>query len=67
MSPPRVEIGSVGLHVFGGRSSAVGMEDEFVGGEEETTEGALDALGSRRVVARRQESAATPPSTLVVH
>jgi hypothetical protein len=43
------------------------MEDEFVGGEEEATEGALDALGSRRIVARRQESTATPPSTLVVH
>jgi hypothetical protein len=28
------------------------MEDEFVGGEEEATEGAFDALGSRRVVAR---------------
>lgn len=67
MSPPRVEIGCVGLYVFGRGSCAVGMEDEFVGGEEEATEGALDALGSRRVVTRRQEGAATPPSTLVVH
>ena len=67
MSPPRVEISCIRLHVFGGRSCAVGVEYEFVGGEEEATEGAFDALGSRRVISRRQESPATPPSTLMMY
>jgi hypothetical protein len=43
------------------------MEDELVGGEEETAKGALDTLGSRRVVAGREESSAASPSTLVVY
>jgi hypothetical protein len=67
MSSPRVEIGGIRLHVFGTGTRPVGMEDEFVGREKEAAEGTLDALGSRRIVTGRQEGAATPPSTLVVH
>jgi len=50
MPAPRVEIGSVGLHVPGPGAGAVRVEYELVGREEQTAHGAADALGPRRVV-----------------
>jgi len=67
MPPPRVEVGRVGLDVPGRRPRPVRVENELVGGEEEAAEGALDALGSGGVVARRQKEAAAAPGALVVH
>ena len=67
VAPPRVEIGGVGLDVLGVGQAAVRVEDELVGREEEAAEETLDALGARRVVARRQEGAAAAPRALVAH
>lgn len=50
VTPPGVEVGGVRLHVLGGGSGAVRVEDELVGGEEEAADRTLDALGSRGVV-----------------
>jgi hypothetical protein len=67
VSPPGVEVGSIRLHVLGSRTCAMRVEDELVWREEETTERALNALGSRGVVSCGQEGPAAPPSTFVVY
>ena len=45
----------------------VRVEDELVGREEEGAVEALDALGPRRIVARRKESSAAAPGAAVAH
>lgn len=67
MSPPRVKIGGIRLHVLCRRRQAMRVKDELVRTEEETTDGALDALSARGVVAGREEGSATAPGTLVVN
>ena len=67
MSPPRVEVGCVRLNVFVDICETVRVEDELVGGEEDGTEVALDALGPGRVVAGGNELAAATPRTFVVN
>lgn len=67
VSPPRVEVGSVGLDVLVDVREAVGVEHELVGREEDGAEVTLDALGAGGVVARGDELAAAAPGTLVVN
>ena len=64
---PGVEVGGVGLDVVGVGQAAMRVEDELVGREEDVAEEALDALGPRRVVARRQEGSAAAPRAQVTH
>lgn len=65
--PPRIEVGRIRLHVLIPRRNAMRMEYEFVGRKEQTAIRALDALGPRRIVPRRQKRPAAAPRTLVVH
>lgn len=67
MPTPRVEIRRIRLDVFVTGSDAMRMENELVGREEQATVEALDALGTRRVVARGHEGATTTPSALMDH
>jgi len=64
---PRVEIGRVRLHVLVGWIPTVRVEDELVRREEVVAVHALDALGARAVVTRRQEGSAAAPGALVVN
>jgi len=64
---PRVEIGRVRLHVLVGRVPAVRVKDELVRREEVVAVHALDALGARAVVTRREEGPAAAPGALVMN
>ena len=71
VAPPRVEVGGVGLDVgdvmVSRRRRLVRVEDELVWREEQVAKETLDALGTRRVVTRRQEGAAAAPRAAVRH
>lgn len=67
VAAPRIEVGRVRLHVLVAGRHSVRVEDELVGREKQAAVRALDAFGARRVVARRQETAAAAPRTFVVH
>lgn len=67
VTPPGIEIRRVRLHVLVRRAHPMGMEDEFVRGEEEAAVAALDALCAGTVVPGRQECASAAPGALVVH
>jgi hypothetical protein len=64
MSAPRVEVGGVGVVVFG-VCRAVEVEDKLVGREVHAAVATLDALGTRAVVASRLEEALASPAALV--
>ena len=66
VTPPRIEVGGVRLHVLG-VGQAMRVEDEFVGRKEQVAQKTFDALGPRRVVARRKERATTSPRALMAH
>lgn len=66
VAPPRVEVGRVRLDVLGVRQP-VRVEDELVRREEESAEGALDALRAGAVVARGDEGAPAAPGAVVHH